>query len=285
MRNSLFLIVILKLLSLTSFAQFGSQPYSEDYTGSFDLTPLTMEVEIIIEDTDAGWYALVWHSPLDSVFEIPGQPLEELHVYVRDNQGVIGEYTGQSTPVHFLYFRTDEKEVSVYFMKRWNPFAAYQSSGNDGDTVQVFKIQMIDDACNQSEYDKVVLEVDDAYPKELILQENTHVITLTHINKGAMVPDEMPCVGCCGYDKVLVLDRYYLDPTTGKILKGRQWFNRKSIRKLVNELALQVIDPTYLYIDRNGLEWTGQSLIDMKKIDMSSFDPFVFAHFKSQLPY
>lgn len=285
MRKILFLIGLLQLLSLEAFAQYGSQPYNEGFTRTFGIDPISVEVEIIPEDIDSGWYALVWTSRLDSVFDIPGQPLEEFHVFVRDSKGVIGQYTGQSTPMHFFYFRTDEKEVSVFFMKRKNLFAAYRADADENDTTQVWMIQMMEDACDQSEYSKVVLKVEDEYPRKLTLQENTNVITLTHINKGAMVPDEMPCVGCCGYDKVLVLVRFYLDPSSGKILRGRQWFNRKSIRKLVNEIDLLVINPTNSYEDQSGEEWSGQSLIDAGKIDMPTFDPFVFAHVNSLLPY
>ena len=284
---------LLLLLPMNLFAQYSSASSDVGFKRTFDELPLKVEIEIINENIDSNWYALSWVSHLDSVFNIPGQPLEELHCFIRDSKGVVGSYTGQSTPATFCYFQTADEEVSVYFMRRKNKFAIgnYNSSQsiledeNGTDVVSQMELLPMDWNCNQSEYEVLGLKLKDTYPKAYTLKNNDNILQLTHINKGAMVPDEMPCIGCCGYDIVLVTNRYYLDLKSGKMLKGQQWLNRKTIKKIVNELKLTVINPTAKYENKEGEVFTGQELIKNRKIDIEEFEINVFSQYESNKPY
>ena len=100
-----------------------------------------------------------------------------------------------------------------------------------------------------------------------------------------MVPDNMPCYKCCNYDQVLVLSRYYVSATTGKILKGSQWLNRKSLYKIVNDLQLVQIDPSFSYFDKKGNQYSGQALIDQHEVPIDSFDMKQFSEVVDIIPY
>ena len=201
---------------------------------------------------------------------------QALFCYVRDSKQFLATNKWQDTYRAACTFTTYDTIVDVFFQYR---------DVNQGYFAFENAFTMENSKCGGSEFKKSTLSVYQTRQKHVLLRNNYNVVALTHINKGALYPDNMPCSGCCDFDLVLCYTRYYISASTGKILKGRQWINRRSIEKIVNQLDLYLIDPTETYIDRTGKSYMGKELIRMKSLSPEQFDLEGFTTGMEQHPY
>lgn len=255
------LLLFLALLALPIQPLSAQWPEQEDQSivTAFLLPPVSVRIFAEPKASQTGYYTLSWINPFTEARE------RELHVYVRDSTGTIGRYTGHYEPQTTLSFHTTAREVEVFFLPRLIPYASGEASREW--------------VCNFGEYKSIRLPLDGSFPQLIRLRSRKDVVGLQFISRYAMIPDEMPCSGCCEIDGVLVLSRYYISLKTGKILKGRQWLNRRPVEKLVGELELYPIDPAAQFMDKSGKIHSGAALIADKKVDLGQFGP---NHFSSQ---
>lgn len=201
---------------------------------------------------------------------------QALFCYVRDSKQFLATNKWQDTYRAACTFTTNDTVVDVFFQYR---------DVNQGYFIYENAFTTENSKCGGSEFKKSTLSVYHTTQKHVLLRNNHNVVALTHINKGALYPDNMPCSGCCDFDLVLCYTRYYCSASTGKILKGRQWINRRSIEKIVNQLDLYLIDPAETYIDRTGKSYMGKELIRMKSLSPEQFDLERFTTGMEQHPY
>mgnify|MGYP006083374579 CR=1 FL=1 len=257
--------------------EYGSLEEDREIISPFYQPSLALTINISLEDSKKKWYTISWISPLqDDSSGVLGRPSKELFCYVYDSQGIVGQYHGLSTPMTYCDFQTTDTVVNVFFMIR--PIMSY---GDPNGIRPVFKGSW----CDLSEFKKVRLSVNNTKNKAVILENNLNLVGLSFKPKGSMVPDEMPCIGCCGYDMAICLTRSYLSFENGKILTGKKWTNRKSIKKILTQLSLYQIDPSKMYNDKKGNYYLGIDLIKMKKISLVEFDFEQFKNNSENLPY
>jgi hypothetical protein len=253
------------LLACPASAQEWRRREDQSIVTQFWLPPVDVTVSVQEVPYSHGTYTLSWTNPF------PDASGRELHVFVRDSTGTIGAYTGGYEPRTSLSFHTTATKVEVFFLPRLIPYAKADAYH--------------DWVCHFGEYKSIALSVRDTYRRQLRLRSRKDVMGLQFISKYAMVPDEMPCSGCCDIDGVLVLSRYYLSRETGKILSGRQWFNRRSVEQLVGGLHLRLIDPAARYYDKTGKQYSGAELIARKKVDIKAFSSYDFPTSEGDAPY
>ncbi|MBK7441340.1 MAG: hypothetical protein IPI65_07395 [Bacteroidetes bacterium] len=244
--------------------------------GTFPQAPLDIVVDINTQYAASWYYYLSW-SVTDENADLNGYNNSDkvLQCFVYDSKGLIGSYTGTGPNFNLCDFQTTDKKIDVFFRVR-------PLDKNQDPNLRYFELNT---NCDFSEFRKVTLIVKNTISKKITLENNTGIKTLTHINKGALFPDNMPCSQCCDYDVVLNLSKPYLSVTTGKILKGYKWLNRKSVKTIVNNLQLIQIDPEATYQDLTGNKYTGLELIVMKQIDLKKFDIDQFEADKDIPPY
>jgi len=270
----IFFLILFYCSSPSAHAQMFSFDYSEIDT--FPQQALEIIADINTEWSASQYYTLSW-----SIFNADGnQSLDDIYYnflqcFIYDSKGLAGSYTGSQPTQQSCGFSTTDRVVDVFFRVRRITI--------DDVYLNRFKDYSID--CNKSEFRKIRLIVKHTKSKHVLLENNTGIVTLTHRYKGALFPDNMPCKDCCGYDMALDLSKPYLSTVNGKILKGSQWVNRKSIATIVNKLHLVEIDPAFVYHDKAGNAYTGQTLINMKQIPIESFDVQRFFQVKNILPY
>ncbi len=191
---------------------------------TFSQPPLHLTLDINTEYAASLFYTLSWSFiPGKNSRILDGTYGEELHCFIYDSKGLVGFYQGAQKPELSCEFQTTDRVVDVFFRVR----PVNEDIGVPGYYQEPIHF------CDYSEFKKIRLIVKHTKSKEMTLYNYTGVVTVRHTNKGAMIPDNMPCTNCCNYDQVLVLSRYYVSATTGKILKGSQWLNRKSITKII----------------------------------------------------
>lgn len=277
-RNIFVLLPIIFIFSLFQLTPCIGQSMPYDYSNieTFYQEPLDIVVDINTEYAASWYYYLSW-SVSDEKADLNGYNNSDkvLQCFVYDSKGLIGSYTGTGPNFNLCGFTTTDKKIEVFYRirpvdKNQDPYLRYFELNTN---------------CNFSEFRKVTLIVKNTISKNITLENNNGIKTLTHINKGALFPDNMPCSQCCDYDVVLNLSKPYLSVTTGKILKGYKWLNRKSIKTIVNNLQLIQIDPGATYRDLTGIEYSGLELIAMKQIDLKKFDMGQFEAERDILPY
>lgn len=274
-----FLLPLMLLLTLcfnihSSTGQNLLFEYSK--VDTFSQPPLHLTLDINTEYAASWFYTLSWSFiPGKNSRILDGTYGEELHCFIYDSKGLVGFYQGAQKPELSCGFQTTDRVVDVFFRVR----PVNEDIGVPG------YYQEANHFCDYSEFKKIRLIVKHTKSKEMTLYNNTGVVTVRHTNKGAMVPDNMPCTNCCNYDQVLVLSRYYVSATSGKILKGSQWLNRKSLYKIVNELQLVQIDPSFSYFDNKGNKYSGQELIEQHHVPTDLFDMKQFSEVVDIIPY
>ncbi|MBK9504372.1 MAG: hypothetical protein KAX72_03145 [Chitinophagales bacterium] len=272
--NTLLLLLFLFFLNTIGKAQVPYYEYSK--VDTFPQPPLHITLDINTAYAASQFYTLSWSLiPGKNNRILDGTYGEELHCFIYDSKGLVGFYQGDQKPEQFCGFHTTDRVVDVFFRVR--PVNEELGDPRYFNEPEHF--------CDYSEFKKIRLIVKHTKSKDITLYNNTGVVTVRHTNKGAMVPDNMPCYKCCDYDQVLVLSRYYVSATTGKILKGSQWLNRKSLYKIVNDLQLVQIDPSFSYFDKKGNQYSGQALIDQHEVPIDSFDMKQFSEVVDIIPY
>jgi hypothetical protein len=277
MTKTLIIIAIALFLSPKLWGQFKSLEKDKETILPFYQPSLALTINISLEDSVKKFYTITWVSPLQNdTSGVLGRPSKELYCYVYDSQKIVGQYHGLSTPMTYCGFQTTDTVVTVIFMIR--PIMSY---GAPNGIQPVFQSSL----CDLTEFKKVQLSVNNTKNKTSILENNLNLVGLSFKPKGSMYPDEMPCIGCCGYDMAFCLTRFYLSIENGKILTGQKWINRKSIKKIITQLPLYQIDPSKIYYDKKGNEYLGNDLIKMKKISLTEFDAEQFKNNDDNLPY
>lgn len=260
--------------------------YSYPRTGVTTIQPflqLDMEVELslTLENAATRTYALSWEVLESSLRKLGSQ--EELHCFVRDNSGLIGYYQGMSSPMTFCYFQTTENTVDIFFCVRPKQFLN-SSSPDRPDIVQIQRLAHIGFHCDKSEYYPITIKLNRNHTSAVSLKNNTRILQLSHRNEQAMYPDEMPHLGCF-YDMCLCLDRYYINRQTGRILPGRRWMARKSVRQLIQRTSLEMIDIDAVYRFNDGVEMTGAEVIKKRKANMLYFSMLEPSQTRGIAPY
>jgi hypothetical protein len=262
--NRFVAFVFFLLLSLSAtrvFAQINRTGYSE--LKSFQQDPLDLVVDINTEFAASQYYTLSWSFLNDNSGRVlDGSTGEYLQCFVYDSEGLIGSFENGQLKEQRCGFFTTDWVVEVFFRVR--PVIV-ESEFDD-------YYKRINHFCDYSEFRKIRLIVKHTKSRQITLFNNTGIVTLTHVNRGALMPDNMPCINCCNYDMVLVLSKPYISVVTGKILYGNQWVNRYSIERIVYQLKLVQIDPSFLYQDKRGNTYSGQVLMDLKQVDTAAFD-------------
>ena len=260
------LLVFTLLLSVNGvlMAQY-SYPRTDVTTAQpFLQKDLSINLTLTLENASAQTYSLSWEV-LDTSSRQLG-PNEELHCFVRDQSGLIGVYQGLSTPMTHCDFQSEEKRITVFFKVRDKQFPNSAPSSTDTShmTVVVQRIDIMRFQCDQSEYEAFKLNLGQNYSSMVTLKNNERILYLSHRNANAMFPNEMPQLGCF-YNLTLCLDRYYINRTTGRILPGRRWMARKSVKRLIHNSRLELINPEATYRFKDGIELTGHELIKKRR--------------------
>ena len=263
-RNRSVALVFFLFLSFSPtlvFSQINRTGYSE--LKSFQQEPLDLVVDINTEFSASQYYTLSWSFLNDQNGRVlDGSTGEYLQCFIYDSKGLVGSYENGQLKAQRCGFFTTDRVVEVFFRVR--PVIV------ESNFYDYYK--KINHFCDYSEFRKIRLIVKHTKSKQITLFNNTGIVTLTHVARGALVPDNMPCSNCCNYDMVLMLSKPYISVTTGKILYGNQWVNRYSIERIIYKLQLVQIDPSYLYQDKMGNTYSGQILMDLKQVDTAAFD-------------
>jgi hypothetical protein len=255
--------LLLGMLTLGSSSCLNAQyPTDIFQLGGFDQEPMEIFINIIPEDPEKNLYVIEW---IDTIGQAEGhlqynRPFE-LHCYVRDVNGLQGKYSGLSTQMTHCGFQSSEKEIQVYFMKRFNPFYLE-------DPEQLLSGFGIGHPawCDQSEFQPIVLPLERTDRLRVVLKNDPRIVTLLYRSRHALHPDPMPHLGPdCGYTMVLAKHRYYYSRKYKKIRKGKQWINRKGIEHTI-DAGLILIDPAAYYRDRKQQSYTGRELIGNPKL-------------------
>lgn len=268
--------IIFYCLTVSANAQMLNVDYGFSEIDTFPQQALEIIADINTEYSASQYYTLSW-----SIFNADGnQSLDDIYYnllqcFIYDSKGLAGSYTGSQPTQQSCGFSTTDRAVDVFFRVRRITI--------DDVYLNRYKDYSID--CNKSEFRKIRLIVRHTKNKHVLLENNTGIVKLTYRNKGALFQDNMPCMDCCGYDMALDLSKPYLSTVNGKILKGSQWLNRKSIATIVNKLQLVEIDPAFVCHDKVGNSYTGQELINMNQIPIESFDIERFFQVKNIFPY
>lgn len=298
------------ILAINGIVYGQSAKRNMNWTNVFYVQKIEIELSIVYEgqvlvgDEMKHSYSLSWEDTLGSKsnYEKYNRPYE-LHVVVRDKDTIASQYTGLSTQMTHCNFFTNSRKVDVFFFKGRNKFYERpkpvqinnESPKDKGLTVvevlreNIFDFDLFDAYCAEYEPIKVNLRsrklnyIDGFEKKKLILSGNSHIVTLNHVNKGAMYPNEMPMIGPT-YCQIMALDRYQINEETGRIRKGKSWIFWKGIRRCC-DATFTIVDPHLTYVDEFGKTYTGRQLIRKRKLSKKKFNLYQFDYITNSLPY
>ncbi|MFT4779607.1 MAG: hypothetical protein ACJAU0_002091 [Flavobacteriales bacterium] len=281
-----FLALLLLFVFSKSDAQFGSAPRNEFYVTPFNQIDLEIDLYLVIEDQAQGFYSLAWEVTKSSPRKLG--PMAELHCFVWEGDSLIEEYSGLSTPMTYCSFQSNSKKVKVIFEVRNKLFPEPVKSPERRVTIPLQPVQsphlLYIEACDKSEYRPISLTLRKTMAMRKTLVNNDRIVQLDYVNKGAMIPDEMPHLGC-NYQMVLCLDRYYINLKTGRILPGRRWLARKSVRNILRKTELVLLHPSISYTTNANLKISGHRLVKKARLKMEDFDLNQFYSSYMKAPY
>ena len=315
MKSYLKIFLVFSLLLLVEFVNAQSARKNTSWYLPYYVAPNEIRLNIIfegiikIQDTELKSYSLSWEDTMGLKQNTPFYNKRyELKVIVRDKDTIVGNYTGLSTPMTHCNFSTNSKDVFVHFWLAKNQFYdrnhrhQADTSANEFtispstnkvsiDIISINKIGLIDIFPVWGEYTPIKIDltkinrniIDSYDKKKVVLDLNQNIVALDYMNKGALNPDPMPHMGP-NYQKVMALNRYQMDRKTGKIKKGKHWISLKGIRKCC-EIDFAIIDPHLLYKDKAGNQFSGESLIRKRKLELSQFHYYEFKSIFESLPY
>jgi hypothetical protein len=309
-KGSRFFISVLIVIGFGLILKGQSAKHAMNWTNVFYVQKIEAELSIVYDGQlmvggeMKDLYSLSWEDTLGSKgnYEKFNRPYE-LHVVVRDKDTIVGSYTGLSAQMTHCNFFTNSRKVEVFFFKGINKFYERpkpvqinkESPKDEGLTVvEVLPVNIDDlDFYNShfAEYEPIKVNlksrklnyIDGFEEKKLVLSGNNNIVTLNHVNKGAMYPDEMPRVGP-SYCQIMALDRYQINEETGRIRKGKSWIFWKGIRRCC-DATFTIVDPHLTYVDEFGKTCTGKQLIRRRKLSKKKFNLFQFDYITGSLPY
>lgn len=283
-----FFVFVLLCVSSNSDAQYGSAPHNQSYITPFFQVNIDVELHLTLEDRTTQAYSLRWSVLPTSLRQLTEN--EELRCFVWDGDSLVAEYSGLHTQQKYCYFNSQSKFVNVIFERRTK--LPPPRSAPKQDTIQ--RIQVISSPlieswmeswhCDKSEFQAIKLKLVPYIQIFTTLQNNKRIVQLDYVNKGAMVPNEMPQIGC-PYLMSLCLDRYYINMRTGRILPGRRWLARKSVRNLIDKSELVLIHPSNDYQTTRKEVVSGREMIKKRKIKMENYDLMPFYYASVLAPY
>lgn len=289
MKHFLFVLLLVSFSVNVSFSQIPSFKQGRAVLIPFQQNELAIEVELEKKSAFENTYALSWNCPL--INSQRGKYKDkELHLFVRSKEELLAFYSGDTLRRKTLEFETQGKEVFLFFQMRdkIRYFPKQKRVVKDGLAMEVIQPQLMISLlsnCDESEFKKVKLSLEKEGAFPFLLQNNEAIVFMFYINKNAMIPNEMPKMGC-QYDRTLCLTRFYLNADTGRILKGQQWLNRKGIRRLCEaRIPLYPIDPQQIIKDDNGNIFLAKALIKKRKIDLSKYTKGQLYGLSSYYPY
>jgi hypothetical protein len=237
-----------------------------------------LNIMLGISQIDSSRYEISWNQLyLESNKLKFGDKYEYLRCYVFDSKGLAGSNVYDVENIDTLCrFKTTDSQIRVVFQKRSKvhrpDITTVQKKKKPGQMEVVTPSQLLKELnfnCDYSEFEPIHITVCSKMPTELTLKNSASVVALTFINKHALNPDRMPQMGCT-YDQVFHLDRYYMSMKSGKILSGKRWLHRKSIRKLC-DMEFQLILPFQSYKKINGDVVIGSGMIKRKGVNLEEF--------------
>ena len=261
---------ILYLIFCFSFFDLKGQEFER--MEPFDIDPLEIECSITRGGQD--YYELNWNVPrIDSIAKAKGQlPTSELHCFVYDSSGIIGYYKGLSTPMSHCSFKTKDPTVEVFFRLRKIPYLTHTQ-----DSVEI-RIQVLDllpfskTSHRGPEFESIRLPIDSTSNSRLTLFNDTNTVKLSYGTQPNYDRLGMPILGFTN-SSVISLNRYYVNLKTGRIATGQKWINRKGIKKLVKDAGQFVwISKSAKYVDQNNKSFSGEELIQARKVNLKRFD-------------
>lgn len=240
---------------------------------TFKVSPLDIECAIIAEDIALDFFILSWQVPLiDSIAKAEGYlPRMELHCFVYDASGMIGSYTGLSTPMSHCTFQTKDSLVEVFFRLKTIPYAVY-----DHDPIDI--IVSLENALflkahrRGPEFESLHFPVHATSNRKFTLMNDTNTVCVSYGTRASIDPDGMPIRASRAYS-VISLDRYYVSLKTGRIASGQKWIDRKGPRHMVrNSDRFLLVVPSVEYVDRKQHAYRGADLISRGKMRLRKFD-------------
>lgn len=240
----------------------------------FRIDPLEIDCSITLENADIGSYEISWSVPvLDSIARaVGGLPRTELHCFVYDSSGLIGSYTGLSTPMQHCDFQTQDSIVEVFFRQRKASYATYYQDSTEIRISTIEYYPFNGSPHRDSEYESVLLKVNSTTHKKVILFNDTNTVSLSHGTRPRTDPFGQPILGS-SFSTVISLDRYYVNLKTGRIATGQRWVDRKGPQKMVrNSEQFLLIVPSVKYVDKNNNEYLGSELIRSRRVKLRRFN-------------
>lgn len=236
----------------------------------FNLSPLTIECSITLEDKADDYYSIYWSvSLIDSIAKAEGElPRTELHCFVRDSSGVIGYYTGLSAPMQFCDFQTKDSTVEVFF--RWRKIPYTDDSVNN--IVSLERDLFTNPSHRSSEFESVFLSVHSTTNRKLTLLNDTNTVVISHGTRSRVDPYGQPILGS-SFSSVISLDRYYVNIKTGRIAAGQKWIDRKGPKIMVqNYDQFILVSPSKNYLNKNNKHYLGLALIQSGRVNLRRFN-------------
>lgn len=283
-----FLAVVFLCVSSKSDAQYGSAPHNQSYITPFFQVDIDVELSLTPEDPDNHTYSLKWSVLPTSLRQLMEN--EELRCYVWDEDSLVAEYSGLHTQQKYCSFKSKSKFVNVIFETRGKLLPPRPALRQDTiQTIQAISSLLIENwmgsfPCDKSEFQSIKLKLAAKSTVKTTLRNNQRIVQLDYVNRGAMVPNEMPQIGC-PYLMSLCLDRYYINMRTGRILPGRRWLARKSVRNLIDKTELVLIHPSNDYQTTRKEVVSGREMIKKRKIKMENYDLMPFYNASVLAPY
>ncbi len=282
------LVAVLFCVSVKSEAQYGSAPHNQSYITPFFQVDLDVELSLTLEDPDNHTYSLKWSVLPTSLRQLMEN--EELRCYIWDKDSLVAEYSGLHTQQKYCQFNSQSKSVNVIFETRTKIPPPRPAPKQDTiQRIQVISSPLIESwteswNCDKSEFQAIKLRLEPKTTIKTTLRNNQRIVQLDYVNKGAMVPNEMPQLGC-PYRMSLCLDRYYINMRTGRILPGRRWLARKSVRNLIDKTELVLIHPSNDYQTTRKEVVSGREMIKKRKIKLENYELMPFYYASVLAPY